>query len=108
MFPAHCWFLNSSSLTGPFVVKTTFNLDNYVNEILAITNYQSGISGDKNNGTTGHYPFYATSIHAGLSSSDVPGLTVGYVRWPLNAGDSLMPSVYVPRFVNLPWSQIDP
>jgi len=35
-------------------------------------------------------------------------LMISYVRSSNNAADTANPTVYLPRFVNLPWSQIDP
>lgn len=102
-------FLKGQSLTGPFLPISSFNLDAYINEASVTTIYDDGSgSANPDNGKQGHYPFYATGMHPGLSSKDVPGIMIDYVRWPINGTDFQNLSVYVPRFVNLPWAAIDP
>ena len=86
-------FYRATSPTGPFTFGASFDLSTYTNEA---SDYQN-------------YFYYAQSAHGNLSyGGDSGGLMISYVRSSNNAADTTNPTVYVPRFVNLPWSQIDP
>jgi len=93
------YFSTSQSPTGPFTVTREYNFANYENERSSYSNYI----------------YYAANAHESLSygAGQEGGLLVSYVRFCGNQNnnskcDSNRADVYVPRFVNLPWSMIDP
>ena len=95
-------FAIASSPTGPFRNDRSFDLSTYRNEL------------DRHR----RYSYYAVSAHGGLSSSGhTGGMLISYVRscaFSAHAacrgedGDDNRADVYVPRFIDLPWSVIDP
>lgn len=90
------------SPAGPFRPGRTLELSNYRNEI------------DRHR----RYSYYAAGGHDGLAGGGRPGgMLISYVRscaFSADAackgrdGDENRADVYVPRFIDLPWSAIDP
>jgi hypothetical protein len=96
------YIYRSVNPTGPFSLSSSFDLANYFTEA-------PDCPKDVNNKPQCTYYYYAQVAHKGLSfGGDSQGLMISYVRASNSASANTNPGVYVPRFVNLQWSQIDP
>jgi hypothetical protein len=92
----------ASSPTGPFRARARFDLSTWRNE------------SDRHR----RYAYYAVSAHDGLSAGGhAGGMLISYVRSCAFSADAACrggdadenrADVYVPRFIDLPWSVIDP
>jgi len=102
-------FASGMSPVGPFTRHpTTLDLSTYINE----KNETSVIVNEKNESElVDNYTYYAANGHEGLAPND--SLLISYIRTctfsrsPVCPSDDERSSVYVPRFVTVPWASLD-